>query len=188
MQNLYNYFLNPLRLKYAFPYFNPVPGITHSVAASLALPAIYQTQEITGLLYTAPFLPLAVLPLVSVLRRRPATIIPDDDRRMFAWLIVALAGSFLFSFAFFVTFFWAAERYMLDFLPCLFILSMIGFWQLDRWLVSRPRGRLLYRVLFVGLVVASIIISILLSMTFNSDGFRQLDPLLWRQLGNLFRP
>jgi hypothetical protein len=187
-QNLYNYFLNLPRLKYAFPYFNPVPGITRSVISSLALPTIYQAQEITGLLYTAPFLPLAVLPLVSVLRRRTGGPITTDDRRMFAWLILALAGSFLFSFAFFVTFFWAAERYMLDFLPCLFILSMIGFWQLDRWLEARPRGRILYRILFVGLAIASIIIGILLSMTFNSDGFRQLDPLLWRQLGNLFRP
>ena len=69
------------------------------------------------MLYTAPFLPLAVLPLVSVLRRRPSALSTDDDRWMFVWLIVALAGSFLFSFAFFVTFFWAAERYMLDFLP-----------------------------------------------------------------------
>ena len=140
------------------------------------------------MLYTAPFLSLAVLPLASILQRRPSALSADDDRRMFVWLVVALAGSFLFSFAFFVTFFWAAERYMLDFLPCLFILSMIGFWQLDRWLVSHPPSQLLCRLLFVGLATASILISIMLSMTFNSDGFRQLDPLLWRQLGNLFRP
>ena len=188
VQNLYNYFLNPPQLKYAFPYFNPLPGLTHTVVSSIALPAIYRTQEMTGLLYSAPFLPLAVLPVISILLKDPNRLIRNDGEPRFRWLIVALAGSFLLGFAFFVTFFWAAERYLLDFLPCLLLLSAIGFWQLDQVLAPRPFGRTFYRVILIGLFVASIFVSIMLSMTFNSDGFRQLNPVLWRQFSNLFRP
>jgi hypothetical protein len=188
IQNLYNYFLNPPDLKYAFPYFHPVAGITRLVTSSIALPAIYRTQEMTGVIYSAPFLLLAVLPLISILLKNPGSLIRNDKGPWFTWLIVALAGSFLFGFAFFVTFFWAAERYLLDFLPCLLLLSLIGFWQLDRTVATRPVGRTLSRVILVSLMVASIVVSIMLSMTFNSDGFRQLNPVLWRQLSNLFRP
>ncbi len=187
-QNLYNYWLNLPALKHPFPYFNPVVGSTTSVLPWLHLSRIYQTQEVTGLLYTAPWLLLAVLPVAGLFwpRLLPPSTRPEDQS--LRWLILALAGSFLFGAAFFLVFFWAAERYMLDFIPALMLLSFIGLWQLDELLRSKPRLRFLIRAILAVLMLASILLSLLLSMTFNADGFRHLNPVLWRQLGNLFRP
>ena len=188
LQNLYNYLLNPPRLKYAFPYLSPVRGSTSSVSPWIRLPAAYRAQEMLGLLYSAPLLVLSVLPTFSPRRK---TTKDDDTRheiRGLRWLVAGLSGTFLTAFAFLLFFFWAAERYTVDFFPELFLVSVIGVWQLDRKLTSRPKLRIAFWVLSGGTLLASIIAGLLLAMSYNADGFRALNPVLWRQLSNLFRP
>ena len=188
LQNLYNYLLNLPRVRYVFPYLTPVEGVTESIVAPISLPIVYRAQQMTGILYSSPLITLALLPVISILLRHPGVLIKTNEKRWFKWLVIGLGGSFLAGAAFFIAFFWAAERYLIDFLPCLFLLSVIGLWQLDQYLVSKPRARALYWVALVGLIAFTITVSILLSMNFNSDGFRRLNPILWRQLSNLFRP
>lgn len=185
IQNFYNYWLNPPGVKYPFPYLFPKRGIVEPLLASLPIPGIYHAQEITGLVYSAPFLVLALLPIFTILRQ---PFPKDDSARLFRWLVIALLGSFLFGCAFFLSFFWAAERYLADFLPGLVLLSIIGMWQLDRYLTFTARGSTAYWTALLAVMATSILVSILLSMSFNTDGFRRLNPLLWRQLSNLFRP
>ena len=187
VQNLYNYALNPPLLKYPFPYFNPALGSIKSVVGLIPLPPIYRSQEVTGLTYTAPFLLLALLPIASILPRR-APALSSSQEPIVKWLIIGLAGSTLFGSVFFLSFFWAAERYLLDFLPTLLILGIIGIWQLDQHWRAARRVHAVYWVVISALIIAGALISILLSMSLNSDSFRQLNPLLWRQLSNLFRP
>jgi hypothetical protein len=188
IQNLYNYLLNPPIAKYAFPYLSPVRGITGSLIPSIILPGIYHAQETTGLLYTAPFALLGLLPPISLLLKRPSSLVGNAHTDLFRWLIVGVSVSFLSAFASLVAFFWVAERYFADFLPCLMVLSAIGLWQLDGMIAGRPAGRTLYWLTIVIVMTISVVISILLAISFNSDGFRELNPLLWRQLSNLFRP
>lgn len=188
IQNLYNYFLNPPLAKYAFPYLYPVRGATVSLIPSFNLPVIYHAQETTGLLYTAPFALLGLLPPITILTKLPSRLTGKAHADWFRWLIAGLSLSFLSAFAYFVSFFWVAERYIADFLPCLMLMSAIGLWQLDGVVAARRGGRAFLWLTIVSLVTISIVISILLAISFNSDGFRQLNPLLWRQLSNLFRP
>ena len=75
-----------------------------------------------------------------------------------------------------------------DFVPAWFLLSIIGFWQLGRSLSNHLTGRLLHFNLGLGLLVITAVVSNLYALSFNADGFRALNPVLWRQLGNLFRP
>ena len=188
IQNLYNYLLNPPLAKYAFPYLYPVRGATVSLIASISLPAIYHAQETTGLLYTAPFALLGLLPPITLLLRPPSSSRGTARANLLRWLTVGLSMSFLSAFAYFAAFFWVAERYVADFLPCLMLLSAMGLWQVDGVVATRPGVRKVFWLAIVALTVISIVVSILLAISFNSDGFRQLNPLLWRQLSNLFRP
>ena len=51
----------------------------------------------------------------------------DEDKSVLKWIILTLAGSSLLALFLLLTFFWAAMRYVADFLPMLLTLSIIGF-------------------------------------------------------------
>jgi hypothetical protein len=161
-------------------------GIRNSIVPFIPLPMIYYTQDSTGILFSSPFVLLALIPVIGLFLKRPKFSF-NDDQSLFRWLIISLCGSFLSALAGLAAFFWIAERYIVDFIPCLALLSIIGFWQLDRRFAQRPLVRILYWALGVSLIVITIIVSSLLALSINSAGFRALNPLLWRQLSNLFR-
>jgi len=188
IQNLANYLFAPARLGYAFPYVKPTHGLRDSVIAGFPLPDIYWSSTMTGLLITSPFLLFSIVNIIHALRLFRYRTGSDHDRDSLACLTAALWAAFLFSFAFFLSFFWSAERYMGDFVPAWFLLSVIGFWQLRRSLSNHLTGRLLHFNLGLGLLVITTVVSNLYALSFNADGFRALNPVLWRQLGNLFRP
>ncbi|HEX8990666.1 MAG TPA: hypothetical protein VF784_03220, partial [Anaerolineales bacterium] len=188
LQNLYAYLLNPPSLKYPFPYFYPARGPDQSLVPLIVLSPIYYAQEVSGVLLSAPFVLLALVPIAGFLGKRRGTGSASATTPRFTWLVIALAGAFLLMFAFFAAFFWVGERYIGDFMPSLFLLATIGFFQLDTRLAGSLPGSALYRVIWMALVGTSILLGTLIAISFNADGFRQLDPVLWRQLSNLFRP
>jgi hypothetical protein len=128
------------------------------------------------------------VPLARSLRQGADNTTRADGLLTMRWLVMGLAGSLVFGSVLLLSYFWAAERFLLDFIPALILLAVIGVWQLGERLRPAPRLHIIYWVLVSALILASAIVSILLSMSFNSDGFRQLNPVLWRQLSNLFRP
>ncbi len=188
IQNLYNYIFHPPKLVYSFPWFRSVYGIRTSIVNSLPMPKIYTSQDIVGLLYSAPFVIFSIIPVSRILLRRTSSSVSQDEQGSFNWLIIALLGSFVSGAVFYLAFFFAVDRYLLDFLPELLLLSVIGFWQLGRSVSSRPVYRAIYVLIAITLVLISIIVSNLLALDVNNTGFKALDPLLWRQLSNLFRP
>jgi len=186
LQNVYVYLLNPPKFGYAFPYLSPIRGARISIIPSITLPSIYYTQDSTGLLYSSPFLLLAIVPLIGLFRKRTASEL-DQGQSVFPWLVVGLYGSFLSEFLVLAAYFWTAERFTADFIPCLTLLSILGFWQLDQLLDERPKARVLYWMVCIGLILIAVIVSSLLALSINTAGFRSLNPLLWRQLSNFFR-
>jgi hypothetical protein len=87
------------------------------------------------------------------------------------WVIAALGGSFLAAFGFLMVFFWAAMRYMEDFMPSLITLSVIGFWFGCHYLSKRPVESRWFIALGVLLAVVSISISTLLAISINDARF-----------------
>lgn len=87
------------------------------------------------------------------------------DSEFFSWIIICLTGCWLAAFGVLQFFFWAAMRYMQDFMPALMMLSLIGFWQGYKLLAPRPAARKLYAVFGIVLAIASIIISTLLAIS-----------------------
>ncbi len=169
VQNLYNYLLNPPKPTDAFPYLRPNNGFARrSVVEWIRLPKIYWSQDVSGLIYTAPFIVFAILPAIEVLRSWLHRTRSEDGRGSLRWLTVSLSGSFLASIAFFLAFFWVAERYLGDFLPALLLLSVIGFWQAIGFLKGRSWGRVLSAAFAVGLIGVSVIVSNLLALAVNT--------------------
>ena len=110
-----------------------------------------------------------------------------DDLSLFKGFIVALAGSFLFGFVPFISFFWVASHYQTDFIPSLVVLSVIGFWQGYIFTTHKPDIiRKLYVAIGIILMVASMIISILLVLSAHADEFQKSNPVLWEHLVRLF--
>ena len=185
-QNLYNYLLVPPKFKYnIFPFMFAVHGKIYPIISSLPLPKIYNSEIITGLLYSVPFTVYALIPVTSLLYRPKQQLkssANQSDQQLLNWLIATLLGCFIFGFLSFLAFFWAALRYFEDFLPSLITLSIIGFWQGYRYYSTRPAHRTLYLVIGVGLIAISIIASTLVGLSFGSPRFEEFNRYLWNFL------
>jgi F0F1-type ATP synthase assembly protein I len=186
-QNLYNYLFIPPEIKARFPFLNPTRGNMSPMIFSF--PKIYYSQEITGLLCYAPFILFAVIPVINLLRMKKHSennMADAKDWYLIQWLILGLLGSFLTGVMFYLAFFWAATRYAEDFFPPLALLSVIGFFQGYRYFSRNPINRNLYTLIGFSLAIISIVASSLLAIAINSSGFREVNPLLWKQLVSFF--
>jgi hypothetical protein len=176
-QNLYNYFLNPFRFKPQFPFIHVRYGNVYPVFSSYALPALYNSQHITGLFYIVPFVVFSLIPPLALLSGRfwksPATslLINHNDDIAYRWIILVLGASFLSIFAFLISFFWVAMRYMEDFMPSLIILSVIGFLQGYQMLAKKTVLRKYFTVFGIVLAIISIIVSGSVAISVNNLRF-----------------
>ena len=185
-QNLYNYLVVPPKFRYnIFPFIFAVYGKEHPLISSLPLPKIYNSEIITGLLYSVPFTLYALRPGIGLFykpKQQLKGLTSQRDQYLFNWLIASLIGCFIFGFLSFLAFFWAAIRYFGDFLPSLIILSIIGFWQGYRYYSTRPTHRIIYLVIGISLIIISIAASTLLAFSFGSPRFEEFNPHLWNFL------
>ncbi len=161
IQNLYNYSVQPPHLSGQAPFMFSAVGRMKTLFGRIAVPRFYHAQRVTGLLYTGPFLILGILPVIALVTRR-APFGMDNTNRGLRWLVAAMYGVFIINTAFFMAFFWAAERYLLDFIPCWVLLSVIGFCQLDRLASRRQAPHALLVAAAIMLMAISIAVSILL--------------------------
>jgi hypothetical protein len=94
------------------------------------------------------------------------------------WMIASLLGTLLSSFGLLMIFFWAAMRYLGDFIPALTILSILGFWHGYQLLAKQPRLQRFYLILGVILAILSISMNLFLSIAVKNLGrprFRKSD-------------
>ena len=183
VQNLSNYLFRPPGPHGIFPFVNLQPAWKDSVISALPLPASYHPEWMTGLLWAAPFVVFAAWSLSPALHGSIPR--PENQRIPLGWIITALWTAFLTGFAVIMPFFWSGERYLADFVAPLYLLSAIGFWQCGRSLSGNLRRRVVFVLLAVGLIGATILVSNLLAISQNEVGFRSLNPGAWEQMVRL---
>jgi hypothetical protein len=187
LPNLYNYLANPFEIFRVFPFLKPSLGQAVS-ALRLNVPIIYRSEQVTGLLFGAPFVLLAAIPPLSMLSRFTRRLLhqdiaePNKEHWLLLWITLSLAGSVILAFAFLLLFFYATMRYLADIIPSLALLASIGFWQGDQFLRRKPLVGALYSVACVGLALISILVSMLLAVTSYDERFRHLNRPLLEQL------
>jgi hypothetical protein len=114
--NLYKTLLNPLERRESFPYIFPTRWAGPDWLTNYH-PSLYLTftENTTGILISSPFMLLALLSLFK-------------KRRDLRWHLLALALAALGFFITLQTYFFIAMRYLLDALPTLTLLAVLGFW------------------------------------------------------------
>jgi len=185
VQNLYNYLLAPPQIQDQFPFIFSNGGKIQSILPFIDLPDFYNTNPVTGLLHAAPFVLFSlVLPFKSMAARQEGIQLSETNSE-FVWLVRTLAGAVFLAFVFLLVFFWAAMRYVLDFMPMLMLLSMIGYCQ--AYTAAKARGRernvVVVGILLVGL---SIVISQLLGISSSLKLFQSKNPAALNWFMKLF--
>jgi hypothetical protein len=186
LPNFYNYVLNQPTLIERFPLINSVEGVGQSLFPSIALPPIYYTGNITGILYSTPFVLFAAVLLFPRKKQTSDSILNNMDS--FCWVVLLFTGIFLAEFIPFVSYFWVETRFFADFTPPLAILGMIGFWRGFELLRDRPVWRSGYTVLGVVLIVFSILMGIALGLSAHWEAFKEFNPVLWKAMYRNFQP
>ncbi len=169
-QNLYNYLFHPFAVKPSFPFLYPVRGIIQQIFPWPGLPELYTSQAITGLLCAVPFIVFAGIPILLLVKRSFRKSQAKDssehpEAASLHWITISLIGSCVLPFLSLLVFFWAAMRYVEDFLPALLLLSIIGFWQGYQLLPRTPRQGKIYATLGTVLAGASIIMATFLALS-----------------------
>jgi len=157
-QNLYNYLLHPPSAMPQFPFLYPK-----------------EVSPVIGLLFIVPFTVFALLPIVIILIKTAQNISfkqkeKDSSTDLLEWIIKSLLLAFFSAFCMILLYFWAAMRFLGDFMPTLAMLSVLGFWQGYRLLTQKPVRQKIYATL--GIIFASIspIVNILISMAVKQFG------------------
>jgi len=176
IQNLYNYILKlPISMA-QFPFLRPEQGLKNELFGFYSLPEVYETSPVTGLLFIAPFLLFAIVPIVTLLikttRNASSELIEKDNGNdLINWIITSLLGAFSSAFCLLLIFFWAAMRYLGDFMPALTMISVFGFWRGYQSFGQKPINRRIYATVGIIVAIATIIINILLSLSVQHVSF-----------------
>lgn len=190
--NTYNYLASGFSRLSVFPYIKPVWG-----AKSLPLPFFnehpreYIAEKVSGMLITAPAHIFAFFLAwwVSCGSRTPETLGSHDTGLSFrgkemqirslaaSMLILALVGFLPIGI-----YYWAANRFLMDFVPLVTILSVLGAWVA----VERNRVGCLPRIglpaVIALLFLASLIMALLLALSGDTLRFEVINPELFDRL------
>ncbi len=168
--NLYKTLLNPLETRDTFPHLFPTrwagPGWLTNYHPKMYLT---YTENITGIIVGSPFVLFALLGFVK----------PRKDLR---WILASLAVTFLAVFFTLQAFFFVAMRYMLDAVPTLAILTVIGYWHGFEIIKNRK----FYIAATSLLLVYTLSISLVISYSGNLELFRIHNPELVQRLAWMF--
>ncbi len=167
--NLFKILLNPLEFKDGFPFIKPVLwGGPASWLVNYSPKIYYYLSEgTTGLLVASPFL------LFAFLRKR---------RELF-WISTSLTGSTLLLFIITQIFFYTTMRYLLDLVPALTLLALLGLWSGFDSLKSKK----LFAILAATLWAYTIVIGVLLPFSSNVKRFREFNPEFIQHITTLFK-
>jgi hypothetical protein len=164
--NLYKTLLNPLERREAFPYIFPTRWAGPEWLTNYR-PGMYLTftENITGILISSPFFLLALLSLFK-------------KRQDLHWSLLALALGLLGFFIILQTYFFIAMRYLLDMIPTLTILTILGFWHGFEVFKNNK----VYPVITILFLIHTLALSLLISFSGNLELFKIHNNELVQQL------
>jgi hypothetical protein len=149
-QNLYNYFVHPLKIRQTFPFLEPIENT-------------FTNERLAGLVYISPYFLLAVLFVLRFLRKEnlPGSHSPDAIGN---WLLLTLAGSSIIATLLILSFYFPTARYSTDFMPSLLLLSTASLGESFRIVGKNKFIGNLYLFLVTLLAIYSVIASSLVAL------------------------
>ncbi len=190
LPNLQAYLFRTFGLSRGFPFMTILEQASQMRSMfGWPIPPLYIAYGGIGMIAGAPFVLFALIAVTTFIRdifKKNSGQTDDQDQYQFRWLFVSLFGSFLLPFGGLLLLLNSAMKYMLDFMPCLILLAMIGLWQGYQLLEKKKRFRRLYATLVVGAGVYSFVTSALLALSINAHRFLDKNPTLFNSLVNWF--
>ncbi len=163
--NLYKTLVNPLEKRDVFPYIFPNRWAGPEWLTNYQ-PGMYLTftENITGILIGSPFILFGLIALFK-------------PRLALRWVLFALACTVLGIFITLQTYFFIAMRYLLDIIPTLSLLAIIGFWHgFDVF-----KNKKIYTFIAILFLSYTLALSLLISFSGNLELFKIHNPELVQQ-------
>jgi hypothetical protein len=170
LPNLYTYIVGPAAITADFPYLHATYVRPPTALFGGGRPDFYASQWTTCALWIIPFAVFGVIAVAMALvrlfgRQKPVTNGEPAQPRFPDWITLMFGGTCIAAFGFLLLYFWTAMRFMEEFVPCLVILSIIGFWQGYQMLERKRAWRRFYSIAGSLLATTSIVASLLLAMS-----------------------
>lgn len=169
--NLYNYFGRHVSLLHAFPFLKPIEGKVTYNPLPFAIPTLYFAEPVTAIPLSAPFVGflLGLGATIPAIRKKwlgdKSLGAKEGTARDFRFFSVVLLAAMLAVFLPLMFFWYAVERFVLDFLPLALILAACGAWK--AWEYSKESGR--HQIIItLGIAILAIwtsVVSVLLAVT-----------------------
>jgi hypothetical protein len=169
--NVNAYILQPFQFVSGFPFIRPVGYTAMLQSRGVTAPGLYAAGYVTGILFFAPFLLLAVVPFI----KRIAGELPLQLN----FVLYLLAGSFIICFASILLYYYGQMRFLADVISQVTLLAIFGYWILIR------KSPAMYRHAATLLIAFTLIVSLLLSVTGESGRMEKLNPALMEKLNSL---
>lgn len=168
--NLYKTLFNPLEARETFPYLVPNRWAGPTWLEG-EYPKFYLllAEAITGIFAASPFM---IFIFIAWLKK---------DKN-FRWILISLTGAAFFVFLMLQVFFFTTMRYLLDLVPTLSILAILGFWQGLAQLKNRPAALWIYATFAIGLLIYTIAIGLILPISGHLESYRVFNPALLEQI------
>ncbi|MDO8752695.1 MAG: hypothetical protein Q7J80_02280, partial [Anaerolineales bacterium] len=185
--NLYAYLFQPFELISKFPFLQPVIFSSILYKHGIAQPSIYYAGRVTGLIISAPFLILGLIPLLS----KKGFSNPHEDSpeggQPYRKAIALLAGSFLIGLLTILFYFTAQERFLVDSISQITLLAILGYWTLlyRAQQSSSVQSRALV-CLANAFLIFTICASLLLAVSSETNRIETLNPLLLEKINIIF--
>jgi len=197
LPNFNSYLINPFRTLTIFPYVKPDWG-GHLVLFYIKAPPHYSPEQVSGLIPTLPFSFCAFIPLVYLFLAGWRRFGSKSGSRHAEgsgfgleykeWTFLTLGGASFLAFLPILFYISNNMRYLIDGVPMLVLLSILGFWQGAEALARRPALRGMFVLLVILLVAYSVLVSLLLAITGNEARFEHLNPVLFENLTHWLTP
>jgi hypothetical protein len=198
LPNALYYLLAPLQFQPSFPFIRPLfealPTFSN-IAELLRIPGGNMLQNATGVFFFMPsiyFFGLSAWSRIRMTRLQRHKQSPPGD----SWeethglrlnrLILIIGASAILAGLPLLFYFWVANRFLLDFIPLLALISAVSIWYVyrsNRFTIIR---RVYFSVTILITIAASYGISLLLSLTGAWSRFDDINPVFWENLIDFF--
>jgi hypothetical protein len=168
--NIYNYFGRHVHLLRSFPFVKPIDGKVTYHPLPFLIPTLYYAEPVTAIPLSAPFalsilgLGFSLPSMRKILPTNLPSILETEMDRRFRFFWMCLLAAMLAIFVPLMFYWYAAERFALDFLPLALILAACGAWKLKETTDTIHRYQKLVFFVITGMALWTSAMSILLAV------------------------
>lgn len=173
--NLLAYILMPPEWISNFPFLKPI-GLSDMLQGfNIISPKLYAAGNVSGLLFSAPFLLFALVPFSK--RVGSAGV---ENTHIPAWILSMLGGSFLVSLITILLYYYGQVRFLSDLISQITLLAILGYWTF----LYKFRTSLFSTNFANFLILFTLIAGLLLSVTSENGRMEKLNPDLINRFQN----